>query len=360
MGPGETGQAISLAKYISKKGGRVLFSVNKKINLPFFKQDKSFKLFLLGTPEELKKIIKKEKPEALLLFNSKIWNRHKTFSKHPPFQEKSMVSISVDSNWLFNKEQYPKFPFTTWVDKHLVVFPKKVFNLGLKKNGGGFKISDLLLKKIIPIGFIPFYKKPKSSVISKRRKRYKIEKGEKLIFSYFSGFGASHRIFAFNNLIDSVEKLIKKGKKIKVVCVGPTDNLDEERLNKKWLTTKKSLSSNEYFLTLASSNLVFQHQGMVTLSQAISANVPVICNVHLLKKYSIPRLHFWEVKPFEKIGVCKMYSMSTPVKEISLAIERLLFNKESIRKMRKAQRSISQAGEEKAFNVLKNLIKENL
>lgn len=355
-GPGEAGQARSLAKYISSKGGTILFGLLEKRNLHFFASDKNFKIFLTETPQKLKEVVEKEKPEALLLFNSKIWGGE--FLEKPPF-EKPPVSVCVDSNWLFNEKKYPH-RFVKWTDRYLVLFPKKIFQLGLEKNGGDFVIAPYVLNKIIPVGFIPSYKKPSSTKLSMLRAKYKIKKDEKFIFSYFSGFGAGHRVFAFNNLVASIERLIKKGRKIKVLYVGPTKDINRKLLQKEWLQTEEKLPANEYFLTLASCDLVFQHQGMVTLAQAISAEVPVICNVHLLKDEEPPKVHFWEVNPFARTGACKMFSKSTPIKEITQTIEKLLYNNTAIKKMLKAQRSILEKGEEKSFQITRKLINKKI
>lgn len=350
-GPGEAGQARSLAKYISGKGGIILFGLLEKKNLHFFASDKNFKIFLTETPQKLKGVVEKENPEVFLLFNSKIWGGE--FLEKPPFK-KPAVSVCVDSNWLFNEKRYPH-RFVKWTDRYLVLFPEKIFQLGLKKNAGDFVIAPNTLKKIIPVGFIPSYKKPSSAKLSRQRVKYKIQKDEKFIFSYFSGFGAGHRVFAFNNLVASVERLVKRGRKIKVLYIGPFNGLNPKHLQKKWLLPIEKLPADEYFLTLASADLIFQHQGMVTLAQAISAGVPVICNVHLLTDEKPPRIHFWEVKPFARAGACKMFSKSTPIKKISQTIEKLLYNNIAIKKMLKAQRSILEKGEEKAFQIIKKL-----
>lgn len=350
-GPGETGQARALAKYIAKKGGEILFCLLQEKNLSFLSKDREFKVFVTETPKKLKKIIEQEQPDILLFFNSKIWGGFQGFSENLLFKKSPLV-VCVDSNWLFNNKKYSTFRFIEWADKYLVLFSKKVFELGLKENGGDFIISKNVLKKIIPIGFMPSYKKLSQKEILKIRKKYKIQKKEKFIFSYFSGFGAGHRTFAFNNLIEAVDRLIKKGKRIKVLYTGPTENLDSDKLKRNWLIKRKELSSSEYFLTLASSDLVFQHQGMVTLAQAISAQVPVICNVHLLKGESILRLHFWEVVPFERAGVCGMFSKFTSIKKISKKIEQLLYNPRVRQTMQKNQKLILEEGEKKAFEIL--------
>ncbi|MDP1538937.1 MAG: hypothetical protein Q8M00_02810 [bacterium] len=359
MGPGETSQARALAKYISKKGGEILFALHQEKNLHFLSADKEFKVFLTKTPEELKRIIKEEKAEVVLLFNSKMWGKYPDFHGNPP-SPKPILTLGVDSNWLFNKKRYAKYKFIEWLDKYLVLFPEKIFNLGLKEKGGDFFIPKEILKKIIPVGFIPAYQKPSKKTASEIKEKHKIKEGERFIFSYFSGFGAGHRVFAFNNLISAVDRLVKKGRKIKVLYTGPIHDLDPKKLKRNWLSIKKQLSADEYFLTLAQADLIFQHQGMVTLSQAISAQVPVICNVHILEDESLRKLHFWEVSPFKRAGLCQMFSKSTKISKMAKGIDELLFNAKRRKEIQKKQKLFWENGEEKAFKIIKKLLKEKL
>jgi len=359
-GPGETAQARALAKYISKKGGEILFALHQEKSLHFLSKDKEFKIFLTKEPKDLERIIDKDRPEILLFFNSKMWGKYFEFCETPLFQ-KVPLSLGVDSNWLFNNEKYPSYKFIEWLDRYLVLFPEKIFKLGLKENGGNFSLEKETLKRIIPVDFVPAYQKPPKKKIQEIRERYKIKKGEKFIFSYFSGFGAGHKIFAFNNLILAVERLIKKGRKIKVLYIGPTENLNPKKLKKDWLLKKEVLPAEEYFLTLSSADLIFQHQGLATLTQAIAAQVPVICNVSILgEKASLKKIHFWEVLPFKRVGACEMFSKSTEISKITNEIEKLLFNKKEKEKMKENQKLIFESGEKRAFEIIKNLLKTKI
>jgi len=112
------------------------------------------------------------------------------------------------------------------------------------------------------------------------------------------------------NFIKAVDRLVEKEIKLKAVYIGPKIEVQKE-----WLITIEKISSKKYFEILASSDLVFMHQGMVTLAQAISCQIPVICNVSILKK-ELPKLHFWEVSPFKRIGVCEMFTKTTKIEKI--------------------------------------------
>jgi UDP-N-acetylglucosamine:LPS N-acetylglucosamine transferase len=146
-----------------------------------------------------------------------------------------------------------------------------------------------------------------------------------------------------------MNSLIKKGRKIKAVYIGPRIGIQKE-----WLIEKEGVSAKKYFEILSSSDLVFMHQGMVTLAQAISCQIPVICNVSILKT-EIPRLHFWEVLPFKRAGVCEMFSKTTKIEKIEKGIEELLYDEKEIEKMRKKQKEIFERGEERFFKELKKI-----
>jgi len=349
-GPGETGQARALAEYLHKKGGKIIFCLHQEKNLLFLKDDKKFKIYLTPKPKNLKTVFKKEKAPFLFLFNSKMWGGN--FLKKPPFKKPPFV-FCFDSNWLFNSKKYPQYDFIKWADKYFILFPKKIYQLGLKEYGGNFKIEKGIEKKILPIGFLPSYLPPKREKIRKVREEIGLKR-EKFIFSYFSGWGAGHRVFAFKNLIKAVDLLIKK-RKIKVLYVGPTFKLKERFFKRNWLVFKEKLSSKEFFLTLASSDLIFMHQGMVSLAQGISCQIPVICNVSILKK-ELPKLHFWEVLPFKKAGLCELFSKTTKIKRIAKRIDQLLFDRKEKEKMIERQKTIFERGEEKFFKELKKLL----
>lgn len=354
-GPGETSQARSLARFIFQKGDKIIFALHQKINFHFLEKDKKiFEIFLTENPAKLNKLIKTRKPNVLLFFNSKMWGRHQEFQQIPPSPKP--LTLCVDSNWLFNEKEYSFYNFIKWADNYLINVPEKIFNLGLKENGGNFIVSPQMKNKIKAVGLIPYYRKISFKERLKIRKKYKIKENEKLIFSYFSGFGAGHRVWAFENLIKAVEKIIKKDLKIKLFYLGPIENINPEKLKKDWIILKNSLDADEFYSILASSDLIFQHQGLATLSQAISAQIPAIANVSRLPTEKLTRIHFWEVEPFKKAGVCSLLSKSTPINEIAKEIIKLLYDPFAIKKMREAQKKYCVPGEIKAYKIIKELL----
>jgi len=359
-GPGETSQARALADYVASKEKNVYFSLHQKINYSFLEQDKD--RFDISIAERTNnfirwdKTVKKVKPDVLLLFNSKMQGWSEDFKENSI--KPKPITVCVDSNWLFNEKQYPWYPFIKWADKYLINIPEKIFNLGLKENGGNFKISEKIKDKIEPVGLIPSYKKPPEKEKKRVRKKYNV-KNEKLIFSYFSGMGAGHRPWAFNNLIEAVELLQSKDQRIKVIYVGPIDNLDQEKLSHPWLITKDHLGIEEYYSALSSSDLIFQHQGLVTLSQAISAQVPVIANVANQPKEKMKKIHFWEVKPFAEAGVCSMIPRTDSTAAISEEIEQLLYNSKRRKSMQEQQKKHCTHGEKKAYDIIQKMLKKS-
>lgn len=354
MGPGETIQGIALANYALRKGADIVFAIRMEMNYIFFKNQKQkTKIYLIETLEKLKKIFKKEKPDVFVLCNSKIVSYYKDFLQNPPFPKP--ITVSIDSNWLFLKNE-PWYSFVEWADKYLIVFPKKVFDSGLKKHGGNYSLPPQIMKKIEPVGFIPSFKKISFKERLKIRKKYKIGKNEKLIFSYFGGFGAGFRLWALNNLIKATESLIQRRLKIKIICVWPKENI--KNLEKKsWLIRKESLSNEEFFSILSSSDLVFQHQGLGTLAQGISSQIPVIANVRNIEDEPHPKhAHAWEIAPFAKVNMCKMFYRSSPIEKIKKGMERLLYDKKEIKKMKDVQKKYYLPGEAKAYRIIMKLI----
>lgn len=355
MGPGETIQGIALYKYLLKKGADVAFSMRMKMNYVFFKnQGQKVRLYMAETPELFTNAFEKEKPDVLVLCNSKIVTYYKDFFQNPPLPKP--VTVTLDSNWLFLKNE-PWYSFAEWADKYLIVFPKKIFNSGLKKYGGNYDIPDREMKKIEIAGFIPSFKKIPAKERLKIRKLYGIKKDEKIIFSYFGGFGAGFRPWALDNLMVSTARLIGKGHKIKIIYAcrkANVKNIEE----KSWMIRKKSLSDKDFFSILSSADLVFQHQGLGTLAQAISARIPAIANVRDIQDEPYARhAHAWEIDPFVKAHVCRMFYRSTPIEDIENGIEELLYNKKEINKMKTAQKKCYIPGEPAAYKIIKKLLK---
>lgn len=349
-GPGETSQGYALAKRFTTQGHQIFIGLQQETNASFFTATKQAKhLYFTPDASSLTKLVKKIGPDGVILCNSKTFNKTDFVEKSP---WPNIPTFTLDSNWLFNS-QVPIFRFVRWADKYFLNFPPQVFKLGLKKNGGYFKIDSSVLSRIETIGLIPSYKKPSIITITQTRKKLAIKRDEKAIFCYFSGFGAGQHAWVFFNLLKAVKKLINQGKKIKIVYTGaPIDRfLDQPYLH---YLPKTSINIESFFTILASSNLIFQHQGLGTLEQAISAQVPVIANVNRQNNPYYPHLHEEEIKPFAHLNLNHLLFKSTKEEVIVKNIVNLLYNQNEIEKMRKAQEKYYLPGEE---NLLKSIEK---
>jgi UDP-N-acetylglucosamine:LPS N-acetylglucosamine transferase len=72
-------------------------------------------------------------------------------------------------------------------------------------------------------------------------------------------------------------------------------------------------------------------------------------------KTEIPYLHFWEVLPFKRAGVCEMFSKTTKIEKIEKRIEELLYEKKEIQKMKRKQKEIFKKGEERFLRELEKI-----
>ena len=274
MGPGETVQGVGFSYYLLSKNEEIVLATRLKTNYSFLKKT-GFNFFLTENSTKLRSLLKKKRPDVVVLCNSKIVSYYRDFSKILPVPRP--LTVSLDSNWLFLKNE-GWYDFPDWLDKYLIVFPKKIFNLGLK---------------------------------------------------------------------------------IKIFYTGPLRNLGSNILKKSWLIKKRVLPENQFFSLLASSNLVFQHQGLGTLAQAISSQIPAIANVRDLKDEPYPKhAHSWEISPFVKLNLCKMFYQSTPLKEVQKQIEKLLYDSKEIKKMKAAQKKYCLPGESRAYKIITKLLKD--
>ncbi len=348
MGPGETSQAAAVAHEIQQRGGEVLFAVRQDVNLSFIAGENKYKTFLTPTPADIKELAVKEAPDRVLLCNSKSFGNDGTFINDASYLP--IPTFTVDSNWLFDSSQ-PSFPFIRWAKNYYINLPQQVFELGLKENGGYFTVSPEVRQKIKVVGLIPSYPKLDRDTVQATRKSLGIGADEKLVFCYFSGFGADSRDWLLKNAIDAIETVRAENEgQVKLIYHGIL-NADTDVAKHEWvrpLTDKgQTVSPEEFYKILSSADLMFQHQGLGTLAQAISAEIPTIANVRLYPdaKHGYPAIHVGEVEPFAKVGACRMVRNDTEVRDISKEITELLYNAQAISDMQRAQREIYSCGE---------------
>lgn len=356
MGPGEIGQGISFAQYAISQGDRVFFSVPSREYLPLAKiKSPNYSLEIIKNSKELKEAIQKNKPHALILCNSKIFTREDDFVNNLPVPK--IPSLSIDSNWLFSPSS--PYIFNEWIDRYCVNLPKRVFLKGLKKNGGHYSIPKKNLKKIKVVGLVPSYHTISDKAKKITRRKYKIAENEKLIFLYFS---MSYMIKpeVVLKVYNAVKQLRTEGHKIKVVNFTnkPLHLIDPR--DKDWFMFLPLTNADIFSKTLASSDLIFQHQGLATLEQAIGMNVPSITNVKDVKDEKHPKAHrhSWEVEPFAQCGVCAMFFFHDSIKLIKKEIARLLYDHKARENMIKKQKALQSKGEPLIYKEAVKLIKK--
>lgn len=347
MASGETSQAYAVIKQMQKRLLTSVLAIGKPIGEHFFGDHTSdIPYEYAPTTKELKILVEKYHPKKMLFFNSKSFRRESDFIINKPLFLKQIPCFTLDSNWLFENSQI--YPSIRWADKNFVNFPPELFEMGLKKKGGYFAIDEHVLARIHPIGFIPSYQKISPEERTQIRAKLGVMAEQKLIFCYFSGFGAQARTWVFENLIKSLD--ILNNPQIKVVYAGDTSLLDSSLLSRPYLINAKGLDINNFYKTLSASDLIFQHQGLATMAQGIAAQIPIIANVSFYKDEELPYLHKGEIEPFEKLGLCRLFEKTTSIDLIIQAIKTLLFDKPTIDMMNNSQKRLSSIGEEVLIN----------
>ena len=352
MGPGETSQGYAFAKYLESKNEKVIFALAQEENINFISH--KFPYLITKNPQQLINLALKEKPNVIVFCNSKMFNSYSEFREKSPFPK--ILTVSIDSNWLIN-DIPTKFSQIKWIHKYFINFPQKVFELGLKENGGYFFIPSYLRKKISVVGLIPSYKKLSEKQKEKIRKKLNILPSEKYIFCYFSGWGSTAQFWVLKKIIRMVKKFIKQKKRIKIIAVGNYPHYSLPKTVENFcILNPKIENANVFYQYLASADLVFQHQGLSTLSQAIAANVPVIANVKIRFKKLFPRLNPEEILPFAKLNLCKMFYKYSPIEEVEKEVKNLLYNYHQIIQMKKSQSKYYSSGEKVMYEEIKNMI----
>ena len=356
MGPGETSQAVAFATYLSEHNVRVAFALQFENTIPFVKTAALAQATATHTPdyESLTNWLAQEKPDAFVMCNSKMFNRNEAFHRSRPTQA---PIFSIDSNWLFSTAPDTAFKFAPWIDMYLINIPEKVFHLGLSAEGGAYQIPDEIMKKIRVVGLIPSYRKISAATIQDVRTQYGIGDDEKMIFSY-GGSGVTTLSESIQKLFPAVSELIHSGRKIKVLFAGPLTSIAEEYRTAPWLIHRDSLDATHYYESLASADLVYQHQGLGTLAQAIAAEIPTIANVVLPPATKVEHTHDWEVRPFVRAGACSMFYFDEPIASRVKEIEALLYNENRRSEMRARQKELYNNGEEEALRVITDYVNQ--
>ena len=348
MGPGETSQGVAIARYFLDQGESVHFVVLKESLLEFLKGLNCTSEYL-SEPEIVKRQIDRARFDLTIFCNSKIFANSPQFQYEAP--ENKPLCVSLDSNWLFDHPE--RFPFIRWLDQVYVNLPKEIFEKGLIENGGNYSIPAKIREMMEPIGLVPSYNPLLVTLRSKIRRTLGLADDEKLIFAY-GGSNSTFRPELRELFCQVMEKLNQEGVgKVRGIFFGG------EIESKSWLlpVSDGAVSSSQFYEYLACSDLVFQHQGLGTLEQAISANVPVIANVRTSDNQDHQQL--WEVESFAKVGVCSMFVFGDKIDQVVSRTFDLLFDEQAIVKMILAQRDIYEAGESVLYESTKRMIDGN-
>lgn len=345
---GEFAQAEASALFMKEKKNAIFFITRNKRLIDII-NSYGFQAFYSDNTGITQKIISKIKPDAIFLCNSKTNYMYEiSIMRKPPLEPKPFI-CSLDSNWLFLEDKRIGFPAPPWINRIYIAFPKKIYEMGLKENGGHYIISDSFKDKIICPGFIPSSISFSKNEKELRRKELNIKDDEKLIAVYF-GLSENDILPQFLPKFSLIiEELIQNGYKIKVWFKGKT------KIQKKWIKCISWVDTTRLFdLTMASADLVIQHHGMGNLPKIIHNQVPVICFVFKYKKELRYYRHLaeYEVDPFSKLNLCRSLSYSVSFKELKQTVMDLLYNAKEIEKMKKAQEMYFQPGEENQYNDL--------
>ncbi|MFA7254084.1 MAG: hypothetical protein WC107_06055 [Patescibacteria group bacterium] len=336
MSPGETSQFIALAKELIDKKHKIFFGYLKNVN-PIILNALECEKQLINSPEQARDLINSGIYQAVMLGNSKIFRNSQQFQNKKP--DSAPFCVSLDSNWLFNQPE--SFPFIKWLDIIYLNFPEDVYKNGLVEYGGSYHIPDEIKKKIKTVGLIPSYKPISDSAKKETREKLGIKEDEKLIFCYIgSGNGYTLRHEFRPILIEIFNQYWQNNRKFKIIYMS-----GEEPVGAPWLVpTGGQADSKIFFEYLSASDLVFQHQGMGTLQQSISACVPAIANVPPVDPNKDHNTA-WEIGPFEKAGLCKMHFYDDKIDKIISSVNDLLYT-DSGNLMRRIQKDHYSYGEE--------------
>lgn len=347
---GEFAQAESFAFYIRKRGDQNIFITDDPRLIAIAKDD-GFEAIESKNTTMTKKIMKRLRPDVLFLCNSKTVFMYKDSILRTKISP-GVYTCSLDSNWLFLKDKRNPYKVPEWIDRMYVAMPSEIYKLGLIENGGHYKISKEYKKKILPVGFIPSGNKLNPVKKQQIKRELHIKRNEKLIFFSLGSVEEYGFPKFFPKLKKVVEELQQEGKKVKVLF--KTRNRKKQDLKEKWLIQKVWVTTEEYDNYLVSSDLTILHHALGTLPKVIHNQVPAICLALKIKKDLPYYKHsgFYEIEPFRKLDLCYNLSYTISYQELKNSIENLLYNKEEIVKMKKAQEKYFEKGEE---NVYKDL-----
>ncbi|MFZ2024726.1 MAG: hypothetical protein WAV51_00370 [Microgenomates group bacterium] len=356
MASGETSQAYAIASHLHTQGKTVTLILKKDVTRGFFADSTPpFPVRMGATVALLKQYVEEYKPEVIILCNSKAFRDDPEFWNASSSLFPKQLVVSVDSNWLFLPTSNV-YPYNRWMDRYYINLPNGVFQAGLLEHGGTFDIPKSIADRLEPVGCIPAYTPITAEEKKKVRESFGLYDAEKLIFCYVSGFGAGSRSWVFDNLLHAVDELQEV--KVRILVFGDVTKIDMDSLKRSDIILPPKTNMDAFYAALSASDLVFQHQGLATLEQGISARVPVIANVTTYPEDEYPELHIGEVQPFAHVGTCVLHMKNTPISKIAASIHTYLFDETAIAEMKHCQELQWSNGEEELVKRIEKAYEE--
>jgi hypothetical protein len=166
------------------------------------------------------------------------------------------------------------------------------------------------------------------------------------------------REYILANLVRVVKQLRAHGQVIKVLAIGNFDLIEDlSPYEADWIQLQNQVTSEDFYHFLASSDLVFQHQGHGTLSQSITAQIPVIVNIEVRPDIPYPLIPLAENMAFQQAGLCQLLYSHSPLEEIQQMIETCLYDEQAIHTMQRAQQHHAIRGEVHLYSFLMKHLK---
>ena len=344
-GLGEYAQAQAVADLLQRKKENIFFlSKDKLIKSIAFNDNFS----IIDEKDDINNILNKTEADALFICNS-----HTNIPYNLSRPNKIKKIFSLDSNWLFNNKKFnsqnlQKYSTYPWIDTIYALFPKSIFDINLKENGGYYELEKYFKERIYCPGFVPSGKSINFSEKQILRKKYNIANGKKVISFYF-GDKAFHSD-NYNGMVSETMRIIS----LILNDLKTISKIDFEikKLDSDVPDVRKS--SVHFDEELSISDLVIMHYGYGTLARVFHKKIPVICFIPPIgnKDHS----NYFELSPLIKKNVIKHFFFDKFEKtELKDTILSLLSDQTAIKEIKNNQETIFIKGED---NLIKHFYRQ--
>jgi len=334
-GLGEYSQAQAVADLLQRKKENIFFLSKDNLvkNIAF-----NDNFSVIDEKDNINNILSKTEADALFLCNS---HTNVPYNLSRPNRIKKIFSL--DSNWLFDNKKFDylnlhKFFTYPWINVIYALFPKPIFDINLKENGGYYEIEKKFKDKIYCPGFIPSGKSVNSYEKQILRKKYNINNGKKVISLYFGDkkFHSDN----YNRMVTETLKAIS----LILNDLKATYKIDIEIKRLDSDVPDKRKSSVHFDEELSISDLVIMHYGYGTLARIFHKKIPVICFIPEVENEN--HSNYFELNPLIKKGAVKHFFFDKFEKtELKNMIKSLLFDQKVIKEIKNNQGNIFVKGE---------------